>query len=175
MIIRQRLINILESWIQGYAASIKRADLFLTATANGRVGFVSLDDIVDVALSALLDQKSHNTDHYIVGPQLLSCTEVCFVLFFFAAISVLILHQAAGILSQVLGRPIKHKALPPDAYRAKLIERFSIPPLLANVMVGLNGQIAAGEDSRRYHFEKAIIGKRFISDWFEENKAAFTA
>jgi festuclavine dehydrogenase len=134
-----------------------------------------MDDIVDVALSALLDQKSHNTDHYIVGPQLLSYTEVCSVPFSFASVSVLILRQAAGILSQVLDRPIKHKALPPDAYRAKLIERFGVPPLLASVMVGLNGQIAAGEDSKRYHSEKVILGKRFISDWFEENKAAFIA
>ena len=51
-------------------------NVFFTSTDNGKLGFVSADDIVDVAAKALLDEKSHNTDHYIVGPQLLSYTEV---------------------------------------------------------------------------------------------------
>ncbi len=34
--------------------------------------FISADDIVDVAVSALTDEKSHNTDHIITDPELLS-------------------------------------------------------------------------------------------------------
>jgi uncharacterized protein YbjT (DUF2867 family) len=64
-----------ESWL-GYAPTIKKMNVFFTSTEDGKLGFVSADDIVDVAAKALLDEKSHNTDHYIVGPQLLSYAEV---------------------------------------------------------------------------------------------------
>jgi uncharacterized protein YbjT (DUF2867 family) len=64
-----------ESWLS-YAPLIKKTNVFFTATDNQKLGFVSADDIVDVAAKALLDEKSHNTDHYLVGPQLLSYTEV---------------------------------------------------------------------------------------------------
>ena len=43
---------------------------------DGRVAFVSVDDIAKAALDALLDKKSRNTDRYIVGPELLSYDEV---------------------------------------------------------------------------------------------------
>ena len=43
---------------------------------DGRVAFVSVDDIAKAALDALLDKKSWNTDRYVVGPELLSYDEV---------------------------------------------------------------------------------------------------
>ncbi len=40
------------------------------------MGFISADDIADVAVCALTDEKSHNTDHIITGPELLSYDDV---------------------------------------------------------------------------------------------------
>ena len=48
---------------------------------DGRVAFVSVDDIAKAALDALLDKKSWNTDRYVVGPELLSYDEVRVVIF----------------------------------------------------------------------------------------------
>lgn len=48
----------------------------MTNTAEGRIPFVSADDIADVAFTALVDEESHNTDHLILGPELLSYDEV---------------------------------------------------------------------------------------------------
>ena len=49
----------------------------MTATMDGRIPFVSADDIADVAFRALTDKESHNTEHLIVGPELYSHDEVC--------------------------------------------------------------------------------------------------
>ena len=43
---------------------------------DGRLAFVSVDDIAKAALDALLDEKSWNSDRYILGPELLSYDEV---------------------------------------------------------------------------------------------------
>lgn len=51
-------------------------DAIITATGDGKLGFVSTEDIADVAVSALTDEKSHNTYHIIVGPELLSYSDV---------------------------------------------------------------------------------------------------
>lgn len=53
-----------------------------TATGNGKAPFVSADDIAAVAYRALTDKKSHNTDHVILGPELLNYDEVRSNIFF---------------------------------------------------------------------------------------------
>ena len=49
-----------------------------TATGNGKVPFVSANDIAAVAFRALIDEKPHNTDHLILGSDLLSYDDVGF-------------------------------------------------------------------------------------------------
>ena len=49
----------------------------MTATEDGCIPFVSTHDIADVAFRALTDEKSHNTEHLIVGPELYTHDEVC--------------------------------------------------------------------------------------------------
>jgi festuclavine dehydrogenase len=49
---------------------------FYTASGDGKVPFVSADDIANVAFRALTDEKSHNTDHLILGPELFTYDEV---------------------------------------------------------------------------------------------------
>lgn len=53
-----------------------------TVTGNGKAPFVSADDIALVAYRALTDKKSHNTDHVILGPELLKYEEVRSNIFF---------------------------------------------------------------------------------------------
>ena len=47
-----------------------------SVTKDGRIAFVSVDDIAKAASDALLDEKSWNGDRYILGPELLSYDEV---------------------------------------------------------------------------------------------------
>lgn len=56
--------------------SIKEENRIYSASGDGRLPWISAEDIADVALSALLDAKSHNTDHIIVGPALYAYDDV---------------------------------------------------------------------------------------------------
>ncbi|KAG4427442.1 hypothetical protein IFR05_017074 [Cadophora sp. M221] len=73
--------------------TIQNGDRIVTATGEGKVPFIAASDIAAVAFRALTDEKPHNTDHVILGPELLSYTDV------------------ATILSQKLGRKITHKSI----------------------------------------------------------------
>ncbi len=63
--------------------TIKDQGKICTACGNGKVSFVSVTDIAAVAFRALVDEKSHNTDHVVVGPELLTYDDVCYLLFAF--------------------------------------------------------------------------------------------
>jgi festuclavine dehydrogenase len=80
--------------------------------------------------------------------------------------------QGAEILSEVLGHKVTHKSLPPDEYKATLLN-VGLPPPLVDLIILINGKITNGEDGNNYDSEKAIKGKRYIKDWFEENKAVY--
>jgi festuclavine dehydrogenase len=56
--------------------SIRDEDRIITGTGEGKVPFVSADDIAAVAFHALTDEVPHNADHLILGPELWSYDEV---------------------------------------------------------------------------------------------------
>jgi Predicted nucleoside-diphosphate-sugar epimerases len=98
-----------------YATSIKNEGVIVTATGDGRVGFVDAGDIAEVGLRALLDEQPHNTDHIITGPQALSYAEV------------------ANILSTAFGRPIRSIFAQPEEAQARMVT-YGIPAHWAAVM-----------------------------------------
>ena len=53
-----------------HADSIKTSGEIITASGDGKVGFVDADDIAEVGVRALMDDIPHNTDHVITGPVL---------------------------------------------------------------------------------------------------------
>ena len=56
--------------------TIVEEDKIITAAGDGKVPFVSANDIAAIAYKALTDETSHNTDHLIVGPASFSYDEV---------------------------------------------------------------------------------------------------
>lgn len=86
-----------------HAASIKNEGLIVTATGEGRVGFVDVEDIAEVGFHALIDEPPHNTDHIITGPQALSYA------------------KAANILATAFGRPIRHISASPEEVQARMV------------------------------------------------------
>ncbi len=56
---------------------VKKGELY-SATGKGKVPFVSAKDIAAVGYRALTDQVAHNTDHLVLGPELLSYDDVSF-------------------------------------------------------------------------------------------------
>lgn len=56
--------------------TIEADDSFSTATGDGRIPFVNSDDIAQVAFEALTDGRIKNVEPFIVGPELLTYTQV---------------------------------------------------------------------------------------------------
>lgn len=70
------------------AHGIRATGEIVTATGDGRVGFIDAEDIAAVAARALLDDRPH-TEHLITGPEALGYADV------------------ARIVTEVLGRPVR--------------------------------------------------------------------
>lgn len=110
-------------------AAVLAGDDIVTATGTGRVGFVDAADIAAVAVRALLDPVSHDTDHLITGPQALSYDEV------------------AALVSAATGRAVRHRAVSAAASEAHMVDA-GMPRAYAAALAAMELDIAAGSEAR---------------------------
>jgi hypothetical protein len=68
--------NFSEDLLIGHYSTIMKENKFYTACEDSKIPFIGADDISAVSFRALTDEKSHNTGHYILGPELLTNDEV---------------------------------------------------------------------------------------------------
>lgn len=59
-----------------YGNSIRERNEFSTGTGDGKIPFISAEDIADAALEALITDKIAYEDLVIVGPELFTYDEV---------------------------------------------------------------------------------------------------
>ncbi|KAF8065978.1 hypothetical protein FPV67DRAFT_1418259 [Lyophyllum atratum] len=130
---------------------IRDENVIKSATGDGRVAFVTVEDIADVAFSALVDEKSHNTHHIIVGPELLSYAE------------------AAAVFSDVLGREITHKQLTDQEYIDMQTANGMHRPI-AELLLHLEKLSAMGREEKFFQGEVKVVGKRRLVDYVRANK-----
>ncbi|WP_375754267.1 NmrA family NAD(P)-binding protein [Corallococcus exercitus] len=115
--------------VHHHHAGLQRDGTLVTATGQGRVGFVDAEDIAAVGVRALADDVSHDTAHVITGPQSLSYDDV------------------AAILSRVSGRPIRHvQATPEEAQRH--LQASGMPEIYARFLTMLDVRIRDGAEDR---------------------------
>ncbi|KAK5050898.1 hypothetical protein LTR84_003457 [Exophiala bonariae] len=100
-------------------------NLISSATQKGRVPFVATSDIAAMAFHLLTDEKAHDTDYFVRGPELLSYDEV------------------AQIISEVTGKPINHEHMSLEDLEAKF-SASEMPQEYAKMLAGLDGHIAKG-------------------------------
>ena len=62
---------------QQHFTSIRDEGKIYSACADGKISFVSANDIAAVAYRALTDEQPHNCDHRVLGPELLTYDQVC--------------------------------------------------------------------------------------------------
>jgi uncharacterized protein YbjT (DUF2867 family) len=110
-------------------ASLKREGLLVTATGDGRVGFVDARDIAEVGVRALADEKSHDTAHVITGPQALSYDDI------------------AAVISEVARRPMRHVKVGPDEVVRHMVDS-GIPERYAVFLAQLEESIRQGTEAR---------------------------
>lgn len=136
-----------------HAISAREHSEIVSATGDGRVAFVDPADIAEVAAHALTDPAPHNTDHVITGPEALSYADV------------------AMVLSEVAGRPVRHRAVG----EAEISERFvaaGLPPAFARLLAGMDVAIAAGAEDRTTTTVTRVTGRAprtfrsFCGEWY---------
>lgn len=122
-----------------HAQSIRADGTLLTATGEGRVGFVDADDIAAVAVHALTDERAPNTDLVITGPQALSYGDV------------------AAVVGEVTGRPVTHRKLTYEQMRDRLAP--AIPIEFAAMLAGMDRAIAEGSEDRTTDTVQRLTGR----------------
>lgn len=61
-----------------HVASIGEQNSIISGTGSGKLPFISADDIAQVACLTLTDERPHNKEYILLGPELLSYDEVKF-------------------------------------------------------------------------------------------------
>ncbi|MET9038211.1 NmrA family NAD(P)-binding protein [Streptomyces mirabilis] len=122
-----------------HARSIREDGVILTATGDGRVGFVDAEDIAAVAVRALTDEQAPDADLILTGPQALSYDDV------------------AAIITEVGGRPVVHRHLTFDQLR----DRWSaeIPLEFATMLARMDRAIADGAEDRTSDTVQRLTGR----------------
>ncbi|OJD15146.1 hypothetical protein AJ78_04571 [Emergomyces pasteurianus Ep9510] len=121
--------------------SIKGERKIYSATGEGRVPFISADDIARVAFRALTDARPHNTEHIILGPELLSYDDV------------------AEILSSILASKITHVKLSEAEFASRLESNFGLSAEYTQMLAGLETSIKNGAEDRMNDVVERITGK----------------
>jgi len=122
-----------------HALSIREEGAILTATGNGRVGFVDAEDIAAVAVHALTDEQAPNTDLVLTGPEALGYDDI------------------ATIVTEASGRPVVHRRLSYEQMRDRLA---TLMPLeFAAILAGMDLAIAEGAEDRTTDTVQRITGR----------------
>ncbi|PQP81468.1 ergot alkaloid biosynthesis protein [Paenibacillus sp. PCH8] len=94
----------MENFTEGpHRETMKQLGKIYSAAGEGKIGFVSADDIAAVAYHALTDVIPHNTAHLITGPETLSYGQV------------------AAIISRVWNQSVEHESLSDEELRNSMI------------------------------------------------------
>ncbi|EPD93360.1 MULTISPECIES: NAD(P)H-binding protein [Streptomyces] len=122
-----------------HARGIREDGTVRSATGSGRVGFVDADDIAEVAVRALADDRAPDTDLVLTGPEALSYDDV------------------AAVLTEVTGRPVVHHRLTQTQLRDRLAAE--VPAEFAGILAGMDGAIAQGAEDRVTDTVQRLTGR----------------
>jgi uncharacterized protein YbjT (DUF2867 family) len=120
------------------AQGIARDGVMVTATGQGRVGFIDAADIAAVAVETLLAPA--NQALVLTGPEALSYDDV------------------AVILSEASGRTIAHRAVSVAEAQAAMVAA-GMPAEYAGFLAALEARIAAGAEDRTTDAVQRITGR----------------
>ena len=127
-----------------HLATIRQENAIYSATQNGRVPFLSADDIAAAAMVTLTSKASFNRDFILTGSQLLSYDQV------------------AERISDAVGRSIAHHRLSPnqlaDRYRS-----LGLSSVHAEMLAAMDSAIAQGAEDRITECVEQLTGHRPIT------------
>ena len=136
-----------------HLATIRAENKIYSATGNGRVPFISADDIAAAAMVALTRETSFNNDFILTGSQLLTYDDV------------------AERIGNAIGRTISHCRLSADELAARY-ESLGLSSTHARMLSAMDSAIAAGAEDRITTCIDDLTGRPPINfDAFVENNA----
>ncbi len=140
-----------------HGESIRSGGEIVTATGEGRVGFIDAGDIAEVAFRALTDTAPHNGAHILTGPEALSYAD------------------AAAMIADAAGRPVRHRSLSPEALRERLTAA-GIPEGYAVLLAGLDEAIKNGAEARVTPAVYALTGRapKSLAEFARDNARAWS-
>ncbi|KAL2154435.1 hypothetical protein VTH82DRAFT_3111 [Thermothelomyces myriococcoides] len=139
--------------LPAHVSSIRDEGKIYSATGDGRIPWVSADDIAAVAVRALTDEKPHNTDYLVLGSELLSYADI------------------ASILSQVLGKEVVHVSLSADEFVKRYLGS-GIPEDYLRILAAMDVAIKERSEDRTNDVILTITGQppREFRDFAESVK-----
>ncbi|KAF8189350.1 hypothetical protein BJ912DRAFT_1059180 [Pholiota molesta] len=133
---------------------IRDGNHIFSATRDGRIPFVSADDIAEKAFEALTVEPSLNKDVLIFGPELLSFDEV------------------AKLFSSILGREITHKRISTDELEKIFSDLRVSDGKYAAYYANMENNASKGveEDLFNSSDDKKFVGKRRLEEYIRANR-----
>ncbi|KAF8157093.1 hypothetical protein B0H34DRAFT_712102 [Crassisporium funariophilum] len=136
-----------------FVHSITHEDHVFSAAKDGRIPFISTEDIAQAAFDALTAAKSPNQDYFIVGPELLSYDDV------------------AKLLTEVLGRKIAHRRISVDE-AIQIYTTFGMSHDYAKGLATSESLVAEGTEEKAFNANKdrKIVGKHTLRGYVEAHR-----
>jgi ergot alkaloid biosynthesis protein len=134
-----------------HLAAIRGEGLIYSATEEGRIPFISADDIAACAVAALTSPEPLNRDFILTGPEPISYDTV------------------ALRIGEALGRPITHRRVSAEDLAA-WYRSIGRPAPLAQMMGIMDAMIAGGAEDRTTDCVQALLGRAPIK--FEDFASA---
>lgn len=139
-----------------HQSTIKDEGKIYTACGDGKIPFISATDIAAVAFRTLTDEKAHNTDYRVLGPELLTHDEI------------------AAKLSNHLGREITHVNLTGEQ-RIQRLMSVGMPEHYAKFLTSLEVSARNGDENRMNDAVERVTGRppQTFDEFTQQCKAAW--
>ncbi|MGC1244578.1 MAG: NmrA family NAD(P)-binding protein, partial [Spirulinaceae cyanobacterium] len=140
------------------AETIKNQNSFYLPLGEGKLSFIDIRDVAEVAAVVLTEDNHQNKAYQITGSQALSN------------------YQIAEILSQVLGRTITYVDIPEEAAREAMTEN-GLPEKQVEMILRLYNRQKAGNYSTITPIVEEVTGKqpRTFEQFANDYAAAFSS
>ncbi|PIA97838.1 Festuclavine dehydrogenase [Cercospora beticola] len=150
--------NFIERGYGGYHwQTIMEQGKIFSAAGKGKKPYISTTDIAATAYRALVDEKPHNADLYITGPESLTYDDI------------------AAIFSEVLGRNIEHVSLTGHELAQTLVKVGGVPEDFAAMLGEIDEKVAKGHHWEKTDVVERVTGRpaRTFKNFVIENKNLF--
>ncbi|OMP83221.1 putative oxidoreductase yesF [Diplodia seriata] len=146
----------MENMSEGWSQAAVKSGRLVTACGDGKIPFISADDIAAMIFHTLTDERPHNIAYRVLGPELLTHDDI------------------AQKLSKMLGREIVNMKLTGEERKKGLLE-YGMAEHFADFLTELELMAARGEEAHEGNDVEKVTGRRpqSFDDFARKNRAAW--